>query len=102
MHWYVSLLTHAYRSKIEKEFAENPLIKNLGITIYGSVHEMRQKELSERKVSVYFARHRHILPYIMIYIAMQLLIGVFPVLMIIHGIAQRSSSYMKLKSDFIP
>ena len=31
------------RSKIEKEFGENPLLRNLGITIYGSVHESRQQ-----------------------------------------------------------
>ena len=41
-----------YRSKVEKEFTENPLIKNLGITIYGSVHEARQREIAERKVSL--------------------------------------------------
>ena len=38
------------RSNIEKEFAENPLLKNLGITIYGSVHESRLREIAERKV----------------------------------------------------
>ena len=39
-----------YRSKIEKEFAENPLIRSLGITIYGSVHDTRQREKADRKV----------------------------------------------------
>ena len=27
------------RSKVEHEFAENPLLKNLGVTIYGSVYD---------------------------------------------------------------
>ena len=45
----ICILLH-YRSKIEKEFLENPLIKNLGITIYGSVYEAKQKEIAERKV----------------------------------------------------
>ena len=31
------------RSKIEKEFDENPLLRNLGVTIYGSVYESRQQ-----------------------------------------------------------
>ena len=31
------------QSKIEKEFGENPLLRNLGITIYGSVYESKQK-----------------------------------------------------------
>lgn len=31
------------RSKIEKEFHENPLLRNLGVTIYGSVYESRQQ-----------------------------------------------------------
>ena len=31
------------QSKIEREFEENPLLKNLGITIYGSVYESKQK-----------------------------------------------------------
>ena len=37
---------------IEKEFAENSLLKSLGITIYGSVHEAKQKEIAEKKVCV--------------------------------------------------
>ena len=47
----------SYRSKIEKEFTENPLIKNLGITIHGSVHEARQREIAERKVSIHQLYH---------------------------------------------
>ena len=31
------------RSKIEKEFDENPLLRNLGVTIYGSVYESRHQ-----------------------------------------------------------
>ena len=31
------------QSKIEREFEDNPLLKNLGITIYGSVYESKQK-----------------------------------------------------------
>ena len=31
------------RLKIEKEFDENPLLRNLGVTIYGSVYESRQQ-----------------------------------------------------------
>ena len=50
-----------YRSKVEKEFTENPLIKNLGITIYGSVHEARQREIAERKVSIHIFVYRAII-----------------------------------------
>ena len=31
------------QSKIEKEFDDNPLLKNMGITVYGSVYESKQK-----------------------------------------------------------
>lgn len=31
------------RSKIEKEFDENPLLRHLGVTIYGSVYESRHQ-----------------------------------------------------------
>ena len=31
------------RSKIEKEFDENPLLRNLGVTIYGSLYESRHQ-----------------------------------------------------------
>jgi hypothetical protein len=31
------------RSKIEKEFDETPLLRNLGVTIYGSVYESRHQ-----------------------------------------------------------
>ena len=52
------------RSKIEKEFAENSLIKNLGITIYGSVHEARQREIAERKVYIHVVKILHVDLYI--------------------------------------
>lgn len=48
--YWLPMYVYPHRSKIEKEFDENPLIKNLGITIYGSVHEARQREMAERKV----------------------------------------------------
>lgn len=48
--YLLCMYVYPNRSKIEKEFDENPLIKNLGITIYGSVHEARQREIAERKV----------------------------------------------------
>ena len=53
MHASIHTYVCSYRSKIEKEFTENPLIKNLGITIHGSVHEARQREIAERKVSIH-------------------------------------------------
>ena len=31
------------RLKIEKEFDENPLLRNLGVTIYGSLYESRHQ-----------------------------------------------------------
>ena len=43
--WYLCC-----RLNIEKEFSENLLIKNLGITIHGSVHEAKQREMAEKKV----------------------------------------------------
>jgi serine/threonine protein kinase len=49
MNGWIEKFTADLRSKIEKEFTENPLIKNLGITIHGSVHEARQREIAERK-----------------------------------------------------
>ena len=42
------------RAKIEKELEENPLLKNLGVTIYGSVYEAkRSKSDLHKKVHVY-------------------------------------------------
>lgn len=37
------------RTKIEREFDENPLLKNLGLTIHGSVHDARQAKSSPEK-----------------------------------------------------
>jgi len=40
------------RAKIEKEFDENPLLKNLGVTIYGSAYEARTKANAEQQKKV--------------------------------------------------
>ena len=40
------------RAKIEKEFDENPLLKNLGVTIYGSAYEARNRATAEQHKKV--------------------------------------------------
>jgi serine/threonine protein kinase len=46
---WIPKFTAELRVNIEKEFAENPLLNNLGITIYGSVHEAKLREIAEKK-----------------------------------------------------
>ena len=48
----LGLIIFLSRLSIEKEFSENPLIKNLGITIHGSVHEAKQRDIAEKKVGI--------------------------------------------------
>ncbi len=42
-------LTTELRSKVEKELEDNPLLKSLGITIHGSLHDSKQR--SSDKIS---------------------------------------------------
>ena len=38
------------RGKVEKELDDNPLLRNLGVTIHGSVHDAKQAKTNpERK-----------------------------------------------------
>ncbi|CAI8036264.1 Cyclin-dependent kinase-like 2 [Geodia barretti] len=46
---WIPKFTAELRVNIEKEFAENPLLNNLGIAIYGSVHEAKLREIAEKK-----------------------------------------------------
>ncbi len=40
--------TTELRSKVEKELEDNPLLKNLGITIHGSLHDSKQRSSSDK------------------------------------------------------
>ena len=40
------------KAKIEKEFDDNPLLKNLGVTIYGSVYEAKIRANAEHQKKV--------------------------------------------------